>query len=342
MSTISNYFKPKAAKIHSNGCTVLKPARPTNEVVEIDDDDNDDEVDGLLSNTKGQSIGYAQSHEANDCVTILIDDDDVATKDMSQASSSNPYFGSTRDGIVGNNCSEKENYDGGEPLECNSVRSQHDMNSNQSDGVNPFAKFAFGRVSSTVLEKSIPKTTLDHHDNITLKEGAQVKDNTKKRKKSTAIGFVPIRELPCSEQKKITAKWHSLVDPSTNNVEDRRFQLLIAARLHARCQESTVRKAMQNLYKSITPFTVHTVAALDPNTISACIQNLQYHNMKAKHAVQAANEILNQFDGMVPEDEHELRMLTGIGPVFADLLSYVNTREIHATTTRCGDGMHLP
>jgi endonuclease III len=136
-------------------------------------------------------------------------------------------------------------------------------------------------------------------------------------------------DLPISEKNKIVMKWFSFIDSTTNDIEDRRFQVLVAARLHARCQEAAVRKAMQNLNERINPLTVNTVAVMDPLIISDCISNLQYHNTKAKQIVQASKEVLSQYNGIVPEEERELRMLTGIGPVFADLLSHVNTREMH-------------
>ena len=75
---------------------------------------------------------------------------------------------------------------------------------------------------------------------------------------------------------------------------------------------------------------VESMAAVDdPDVMVPSIRNLQYHNTKAKHLVKAAQEIKSQFRGQVPEDEHSLKQITGIGPVLADLLAFVNTKERH-------------
>ena len=55
-----------------------------------------------------------------------------------------------------------------------------------------------------------------------------------------------MKDHPPQEQMRIVRKWHSMADPLAS-VEHRRYQVLLAARLHARCQEPTTRKAMQKL-----------------------------------------------------------------------------------------------
>lgn len=144
-------------------------------------------------------------------------------------------------------------------------------------------------------------------------------------------GFVKIKDLAAEEQDRITKKWHSLVDPAAP-LEVRRFQVLVAARLHARCQEPTVRKAMKSLREAFNEFSVDEVAKADPEVLALYITNLQYYNVKAKQIVKAANEIKSQFSGMVPEDEHSLLQITGVGKVFSDLLAFVNTRSAHTGT----------
>jgi hypothetical protein len=49
--------------------------------------------------------------------------------------------------------------------------------------------------------------------------------------------------------------------------------------------------------------------------------------------VKDANKMKSQFAGMVPEDEHSLRQVTGVGKVFAGLLAFVNTRSAHRGKT---------
>ena len=149
-------------------------------------------------------------------------------------------------------------------------------------------------------------------------------------------------DLSAIEQERIIQKWHSMVvDKGNNNTttEDRRFQILVAARLHARCQEGPVRQAMQNLHAKLCPahgpkLSVELLARTDPELWMESIKNLQYYPTKARHIQRAATIIMEQFRGRVPEKEAELQKLTGIGPVLADLLAFVNTRQVHLDRQR--------
>ena len=142
-----------------------------------------------------------------------------------------------------------------------------------------------------------------------------------------------MKHLSAEEQDKITKKWHSLADPDAP-LEVRRYQVLLAARLHARCQEPTVRKAMTALREAMPDgVTVETMAAVDPEVLATCISNLQFYNVKAQQVVKAAQEIQTRFGGKVPEDEWSLSQITGIGKCFADLLAFVNTRQRHEKET---------
>jgi endonuclease III len=117
-------------------------------------------------------------------------------------------------------------------------------------------------------------------------------------------------------------------------LEDCRFQIVVAARLHAQCQEKAVRKALQALQQVCGGhLSVDQIAAANPDDLAAAMTNLQYYNVKAKHLVQSAQEIQSQFGGEVPEDETQLRKLIGIGPVMGDLLAFVNTRAMHRSRT---------
>jgi hypothetical protein len=212
---------------------------------------------------------------------------------------------------------------------------------------NPFSKFAFAagggseaiqpprpsllwRSSNvTATGKPTPSVSAKRSNDATLSKAIKpglASSNMKGKKKSCE--FVTMRSIPKEEQDKITRKWHSLADPSAP-LQVRRFQVLLAARLHARCQEPSVRKAMSVLRSAFADLTVSAVAQADPEVLALHITNLQYYNSKAQQIVKAAKEIETEFHGIVPEDETSLLRLTGVGKVFADLLAFVNTHEIH-------------
>lgn len=183
--------------------------------------------------------------------------------------------------------------------------------------------------------------------------------DTKAKPKKKSTDWIKMRDLPAKEQARVVEKWHSMVivpqqeedddddycNASTTAVnatttptvhagettENARFQILVAARLHARCQEPMVRKALYALSQVLQDkrLTVASMAVADPNDLVAALSCLQYYNVKAKHLVRAAQEIQAQFGGTVPEDEPQLKQLTGIGPVMGDLLAFCNTRAMH-------------
>lgn len=185
--------------------------------------------------------------------------------------------------------------------------------------VNQFASFAF---QST---RPLPPK----QESRFLKWSSASKRNTKKlEEQAKNKTFVKMADVSSEEQERIKEKWHSLVDP-TATLEVKRFQLLVAARLHARCQEVSVHKAMNRLRDVFPELTVEALAAADPELVASCITNVVHYNVKARHIVKSAQEVKIRFGGKVPEDAKSLLELTGIGRVFADLLAFVNTREAH-------------
>ena len=89
---------------------------------------------------------------------------------------------------------------------------------------------------------------------------------------------------------------------------------------------------MTSMGEAFNKFSVDEVTKADQEVLALYIADLQFYIVKAKQIVKAANEIKSQFSGMVPEDEHALLQITGMGKVFSDLLAFVNTRSAHAGT----------
>jgi HhH-GPD superfamily base excision DNA repair protein len=208
---------------------------------------------------------------------------------------------------------------------------------------NPFAKFAYAAAPTNDAPVVARSASKDQNKQKSWKIFSSFSSKPKStlNKKQPALkssstdsapkkdGFVRMKNLSKEEQERITRKWHSLADP-TAPLEVRRYQVLLAARLHARCQEPTVRKAMEALQEAMPEgVTIQTMAAVDPEVLATHISNLQFYNVKAQQVVKAAQEIQTRFGGKVPEDEWSLSQITGIGKCFADLLAFVNTREKH-------------
>lgn len=183
---------------------------------------------------------------------------------------------------------------------------------------NPFARFAAASTDSA------PKQSIDL--------SGWVAPPRKKPKVVDPKKWVRMADLPHDEQERVVAKWHGLLvgSPSRREVEDDRFQIFTAAQLHRRCQEGPVRQAMQALYAHFnSTLTVERMAQADPEEWKDAISNLQYYPTKARQLQKASQDIIQNFGGKVPERDHDLQKLTGIGPVLADLLAFVNTRRVH-------------
>ncbi len=164
------------------------------------------------------------------------------------------------------------------------------------------------------------------------------------------------------EQKnKCKLKWQNFVDEKAP-LETKRFQVLIAARLHCQAHESVVKSTMnllkeyivslssKTLQKNTTTLSTDhpinnntknsktgsddnifldakTLSEANPDEVAKVISSVLFANVKAKQIVKAANEIKTRFHGIVPESEHGLKLITGVGPKLAEVLHRVNRRK---------------
>jgi endonuclease III len=202
--------------------------------------------------------------------------------------------------------------------------------------------------------------------NLPKRKAGQINESVRKKrqrptpeaKMTLSIGsqckkvFVPMRELSAMEQQSEIHKWHSITTLFTPpdidvpySIEDRRYHMLLATILHTRCQEPSVRVAIIQLVNFFQlhdiPITVQSIAGKSDNIktnfssdIVPLIKNLQYYNSKVKYIIQSSQYIWDHFNGIVPIAEKELLQLPGIGPLFADLLSTINTIPLHEQHVR--------
>jgi endonuclease III len=198
---------------------------------------------------------------------------------------------------------------------------------------NPFAQFAFGSSNpsrSASTSTGVASNKARSRNWIISKKETTAPPTKKKKQKTEKKEWIPLAELPLEEQQRVLSKWQGLSFDSFS-LEDRRFQVMVASRLHARCQETVVRKCMTVL-REAGILTCTAMAQVDPEVLASLLTSLQYYNTKSKHLVESSKQLLQGFGGMVPESKDDLLKLTGIGPVMADLLSNINTREAYQET----------
>ena len=245
----------------------------------------------------------------------------------------------------------------------------------ESTSTNPFLQFAHdlgGPESSyfTDLQKS---SNMEEQSNSETKgykgkgnkrkesnersQGAS-KPPSKKRKRTMVkdANDCEFSKKTSEEMEECRNKWQSFADLDAP-VEIRRFQVLIAARLHCQAHEGTVRKAMITLRNHFRDpsfessplqndengsnaeqvnvaveqryLSPETLSKADPEELAKMISSVLFANVKSKHIVQAAKDVKHQFHCKVPESETSLKSITGIGPKLAGLLFHVNSHSSH-------------
>ncbi|MBQ1545520.1 MAG: endonuclease III [Clostridia bacterium] len=104
------------------------------------------------------------------------------------------------------------------------------------------------------------------------------------------------------------------------------YHLLVATRLAAQCTDARVNLVTPDLFaKYPTPV---EMAAADPLDVEEIIRSTGFYHTKAKDLVIQANQILERFDGKVPDNIEDLTSLQGVGRKTANLV--------------CGDIYHMP
>lgn len=238
------------------------------------------------------------------------------------------------------------------------------------DAENPFAMFAYQsddakETPPSIFPRELAKRSKKVHQRKNPPPNRDGKTSKRSRPSKPSCSskdnsFAPITSLSKENRDTILKKWQSLADPHAS-LEVRRFQVLVAARLHAQCHQPMVKKAMDNLrcyfrdncgdgdggeksndgdktnveegsskpqHGSSGTLCAQTLAKADPNELAThCLSSVLFANVKARHIVQASKDVLSRFNGVVPESRSGLKELMGIGPKLADILSFVNTRK---------------
>jgi len=99
------------------------------------------------------------------------------------------------------------------------------------------------------------------------------------------------------------------------------FQLLVAVILSAQCTDKRVNMTTPRLFAEFPD--AETMATASPDLILEHIKSISYPNNKAKHLVGMAVKLMDEFDGVVPEDVEKLQQLPGVGRKTANVVASV-------------------
>ena len=99
------------------------------------------------------------------------------------------------------------------------------------------------------------------------------------------------------------------------------FQLLVAVILSAQCTDKRVNLVTPELFRHYPD--AKTMACAEPEDVLEYINSVSYPNAKAKHLVETARIITNEFGGEVPADMDQLLRLPGVGRKTANVIQAV-------------------
>ena len=107
-------------------------------------------------------------------------------------------------------------------------------------------------------------------------------------------------------------------EPICSLNSDSPFQLLVATRLSAQCTDKRVNIVTPNLFEKYPD--AETMAKADILDIENLIRSTGFYRVKAKDLISLSNQIIEEFDGKVPDTIEGLTSLSGVGRKTANLI----------------------
>ena len=99
------------------------------------------------------------------------------------------------------------------------------------------------------------------------------------------------------------------------------FQLLCATLLSAQCTDKRINAITPALFVRFPD--AKTMATADEEEVFDYVKSVSYPNAKAKHLIEMARMLMNDFGGEVPSEPNELMKLPGVGRKTAHVVQAV-------------------
>lgn len=99
------------------------------------------------------------------------------------------------------------------------------------------------------------------------------------------------------------------------------FELMIAVILSAQCTDKRVNIITDKLFKEAN--TPQQFVDMSLERLESFIKSCNYYHTKAKHIKQACIDLINKFDGKVPNELEKLVILSGVGRKTANVIMAV-------------------
>lgn len=99
------------------------------------------------------------------------------------------------------------------------------------------------------------------------------------------------------------------------------FQLLVATLLSAQCTDKRINMVTPDLFARYPD--ARSMAAATVDEVYELIRSVSYPNAKAKHLVEMSCQLVERFNGEVPESAADLTSLAGVGRKTANVIRAV-------------------
>jgi len=99
--------------------------------------------------------------------------------------------------------------------------------------------------------------------------------------------------------------------PKTELLYETPFQLVVAVMLSAQCTDTMVNTVTADIFKKYK--TPHDFARADIALLTKEISRVSFFRTKARHIMQAAEIVSDDFSGLVPRRAEDLQKLPGVG-----------------------------
>ena len=96
------------------------------------------------------------------------------------------------------------------------------------------------------------------------------------------------------------------------------FQMVVAVSLSAQCTDERVNKVTPTLFARCK--TIQDFADIDINELESIIHSCGFYKNKAKNIKLCAKQVLENFDGVVPDNIKGLQTLAGVGRKSANVI----------------------
>ncbi len=99
------------------------------------------------------------------------------------------------------------------------------------------------------------------------------------------------------------------------------WELLCAVILSAQCTDKRVNLITPGLFKRFP--TVYDLASASENDVFECIKSCSFPNNKTKHLIGMSKSLVENYNGIVPDDIDEMQKLPGVGRKTANVIAAV-------------------